>query len=338
MMKSMLKILVVIQLILSLVSPAFAIITFTNGYWSTSFEGIGDWTHTTTPTTLSNGLTAYMSNCAGPCTEVSWGCSPSVTFPCTTSETNSAERVIYSANNPGGVAGSSAQVHYFYTGATGAGSNNNNSGGLYAFFPETLQELWIRYYVYYPTDATIVGWKILYFYDENGYTALWEAQPYNYSFYGGYFLHGSGASILSTEYPASWMSDNDRQGYGQWIPIEVYVKNNTTGQNNGIYRVWRENTLIINKTDVNMGINGFGSVAIGSNGSGVKGPADTVVGIRFDDIAIATPNYAGFTTDNNGYNRIGLLNVGKTSGAILRKFPDGRIPRIGDKLFIIPAK
>lgn len=285
---------------------ALATITFTDGYWSTSFEGMNDWTHATTPTVLSNGMEARFNYCAGPCTEVAWGCDPPLNFPCDKTSNTATEQVLLSANNPDGVVGSAAQVHYFYTGADGNGSNNNITSGLTVVFPSKLQEFWLRFYVYYPVDINVSGWKILYYYvDDVG--AFWAAQPYNSEFYGTYFSFGSSGIVLSDGYPASWMNDNNRQGYGNWIPMEIYLKNNTSGLNNGIHRVWRGDDLIINKTDINTGVNGISQIDIGSNGSDITGPANTVIGIRFDDIAVATADFSEFVQDSGGRNRIGLL-------------------------------
>lgn len=301
-MKSILKTAGIVSLVMVLAGPAFGTITLTNGYWSTSFENMADWTHTSTPATLPNGLVARYNYCAN-------NGGPTYSVPCPSTSTARGEQVLASANNPGGVAGSAAQVHYFNTGTTGNGvPAHNMSSGLTLEFPSQVQEFWFRFYIYYPTTADIHGWKILHYY--NGMTPMnWMATPYwETSYIGMYFMDGSSGVVQSDAYPWSWSDANSRQGYGHWIPMEVYLKNSTGSNTNGIFRIWRGTDLIINRTNINTGVAGWTQFDIGGNGDGIRGPANTLIGIRFDDLAVATPAYTGFVDDGNGNKRIGLLS------------------------------
>jgi hypothetical protein len=280
------------------VAEAQAAIQFDeNGKWETSFD-MEDWTHTTTPTVLYNGMVAPNDNCAGPCS-----------FPCAKTTQCAPEQVLASANNPNGIPNTAAQVHYFYTGIDGQGSANNISSGLRIDFPSPLKEFWFRVYVYYPEEMTNKGWKIFRFYgeDENP----WMAQPYDHSYAGMYFMGGGSGVVRSADHHASWMDDNNRQGYGAWTPIEVYIRNNDTGQSNGIFRVWRGADLIINRTYLNTSTPHTIGIQVGSNGDGISGPANTVVGIRFDDIVIY--NQTPPNSDIHGNPFIGPIDWGESS-------------------------
>ncbi|RKY36138.1 MAG: hypothetical protein DRP78_04390 [Candidatus Omnitrophota bacterium] len=113
--------------------------------------------------------------------------------------------------------------------------------------------------------------------------------------------------VNSSGYGDDWLESDGRQGFGRWIPVEIHFKNDTDGTD-GIIQTWVDETLIIDRHDLNFGVDYFEQFGVGSNGNAAVGPPDTCVGIRFDDLALATTEFADFVDDGNGYSRIGLIN------------------------------
>lgn len=164
--------------------------------------------------------------------------------------------------------------------------------------------MWIRFYTYYPSDVTLginEGHKTLYT-DTTGGSSPWLAIPYGSEFIGWYFPDGSGI-VKSTDYLLSGFD------YHQWFAVELHLKVDTNGTD-GVVQVWRNNTLIINRSNIDFGTSTIDSFNLGSNGNnGNSGPPSAVWAVRYDDVAIATVSYTGFIDDGNGYDRIGLLST-----------------------------
>ncbi len=298
-----LKILITfIFLILNTADAISGTISFTNGLWTQSFdcaEWSADW-----PVTLDcNGMdTAALNTCAGV-----------GVVPCQWDNDSMGEQILASANNPNGVAGTNAQVHYFYTGIDGKGSVNDVSGGLKIYFPSNLPEYWFRFYIYFPTEmgwgGTFSGWKTLYCDTEGHNTYGWYFGFPRGSDSTGAYLQQSATALASSGYGDNWLESDSRQGFGRWIPVEYHAKMDTNGTD-GIFQAWVDETLIIDRADVNWAYNeGFHDIGVGSNGDAAVGPPNSCVGIRFDDFAIATTAYNGFVDDGHGNPRIGLLNI-----------------------------
>lgn len=284
------------------------VIHFTNGKWETSFNCGADWFH---------GISSTL-NCDGLGEGGGWvsGFSRKQHLPPAGNE--KSEEILASANNPGGVPGSSAQLHYLYTGMDGTNCDCNEydctkratncpgSGGLKIKFEEILQEYWIRWYQYFPTEmgwgAVFSGGKILYI--DHDYTAGWYFMfPARSGYLGTHFqtrtTTSNGFSILSTDkgYGDDWLESNNRQGFGRWIPVEIHLKNDTNDAN-GIYQVWVDGVLVQSNTALDFGwsewpntikkidMDGFREILIGSNTNGPVGAPDTNVAIRYDDFAI----------------------------------------------------
>lgn len=302
-MKSYFRNFFLIFLTILLPVQVFAQINFSNGYWSTTFE-CSDWVHDYPSTLSCDGLQSGGNWCAG-----------SGGVPCAGTDQSRGESILASANNPAGVPGTAAQVHYFFTGSNGQGATNDVSGGLLIKFPNVLQEYWFRYYIYYPEEmgwgGSYSGWKTLYF--DHGPTAGWYFGAPRGPNSTGFYFQTSTVEVASTGYGDTWFEANGRQGFGRWVPVEIHQKNDTNGRD-GIVRVWLDNNLVINKTDHNFAADGFRQILVGSNGDSAvaynPSAINTVVGIRFDDMAIALSSYPGFVDDGNGYRRIGFLGGG----------------------------
>lgn len=85
------------------------------------------------------------------------------------------------------------------------------------------------------------------------------------------------------------------------------MKNDTNGRN-GIVQVWVDDAIIINTSNWDFTLSGFSQIEVGHNGNSAVSSPNTAIGIRIDDIAVATPGYEGFVDDGRGNPRIGLLD------------------------------
>lgn len=292
-----------------------AAISFTNGRWENSFA-CNDWVHTYPFTVDCAGLENGLNYCATskPVTERQ--------LPCDGTDQSRSESILHSMNNPGGVAGTAAQVHYFYTGVNGSGESNDVSGGLNIVFPALLQEYWFRSYIYYPRElgwGIQNGWKTFYFDTVAGLDGWYFDFPQN-SETGFYFQtkDANGQNIgyvKSVGYGDPWLESNNRQGFGRWIPIEIHAKNGTT-RTNGVLQVWVDGVLILDKRTQDFGMDGFRQIRVGSNGNAAiaaePSAINKAVPIGFDDMVISTTD-TNLNTDaqNNKFiGPIGWVNGG----------------------------
>ena len=282
--------------------PAFATITFQDGFWSSSFM-CDDWVHDYPSTLDCDGWETDLDVCAGGADSI----------PCAGTDQSRGESILSSHNHAAGVSDSGAQVHYFYTGADGQGVTNDRSGGLILRFPRILQEYWLRFYIYYPEEmawGVAQGWKTIYF-DNEGSNAGWyfglPLFPDSASFY---FQTNETRVGEHNGYGNDWLESNQRQGFGRWIPVEIHFKNDTDGTD-GVVQVWIDDVLVTDVHDHDFGHYGFEMMEVGSNGNAaiahLPSAINKAVAIRLDDFAVALPSYNGFVDDGSGNLRIGLV-------------------------------
>lgn len=263
--------------------PARAVISFTDGYYSSTFADctLGD----VTSNTLCDGLSAedYTYECNG-------------TVP---------SAILTAANRSTG--GGGAGFRMFHLG----GSQNAESSALRIQFPAGTTNVWIRWYHRFPNGQTmgsIKEHKFVYIFT-NSAVAANVNMPY-----GDDNIQLQMRNTMSGDEPVfnggglvtifgSTTMDNS------WHLYEMQFALGNSGQNNGIFRFWVDGVLRAEKTDRDWYNGGAASPTTwdfidlpenhnvfnlaGCNGSDV------------DDLAVATASYAGFVQDGQGRNMIG---------------------------------
>ncbi|NTW27248.1 MAG: hypothetical protein HGA36_02920 [Candidatus Moranbacteria bacterium] len=316
-----------------------SVISFTNGKWETSFA-CPDWVHLYGQIVL---------NCDGITQGGNWvsGFEIARNLPTTEAiliDNNwKSEEIKAWANNPAGVADSGAQLHYLYTGKDGTNcdckeydcsypraTNCPNSGGLRIKFSEVLQEYWIRFYQYFPSEMTwgaaFSGGKTLYF--DHDYTSGWyfmfPRYPENTGIHFQTNEEGSTTDVGTVVSGnglagADWLASSNRQGYGRWIPVELHQKVDTNNAN-GIVQIWVDNVLVLDRQDFDFGwsemtnpvekieVDGFREILIGSNTNGPEGSPDINIPIRYDDFAIYKTIPPNLDANDNSF--IGPIGYG----------------------------
>lgn len=294
------KKILIILLFLFITSPALAAITFTNGYWSTTFN-CADWTQ---PDSLTCDGVEMADNSA---------------------YANSEGSRINSTGNYSSGGGSKGYRMY----VTG-NSHNEISTPLKITFPSAQTEFWVRFYYKIPSGQYLSGaltsHKIMYLYGGQDANINW---PY-YDNLGienrtiGYdYVYGSGGnrSYSDTTY-GNWNhlyggTPSTTPADGSWHCFEFYF-NVGTASNNGIFRVWVDGANVVNDTTINLG------GGAGGNFTGFDLPHNHNVFMLsgdnphdIDDIAVALSTYSGFVTNSTGYatglNMIGQIGGGPTS-------------------------
>ncbi len=102
----------------------------------------------------------------------------------------------------------------------------------------------------------------------------------------------------------NWFGDGQPSD-GSWKMVEMYLKYESgVGMSDGIYRLWIDDILVINATNVEHGIGDFWTIFVGSNihNSGYN----KCYGIDYDDIVVITDhNNSNLIDDGNGNLHIG---------------------------------
>ena len=146
--------------------------------------------------------------------------------------------------------------------------------------------VYVRFWQMYPQGFTQKNLKqVRLFHAEGGsyqgsFTAsLWSNPPEILSiFYGGMDNDGRDAVYSPFTVPA-----------GQWFKTALYIKYNTPGQNNGLYRLWRDDKLVVSYDDIVWRTNNEGANGLWVGGNYSGGGIDPVPFDRYlDDIYIAT--------------------------------------------------
>jgi len=295
---------IIIALMFPLVS--FAEIVITNGFWSTSYD-CDDWTDgydVLDCDGLESGPVGY--------------CSGDDYAQCLQDATSWAEQILSAYNRSDGVSGTGAGVHYLFN-----GGHNNQSSGNQVVFPSPLNEYWFRFYIYYKStmDFNNNYYKTLYIDIDSSHQTGWI---FNFPAWDN--LTRFWISETSTSWPpddhsydgewgqgADWLGLDGGQGYDRWVMLEYHCKMDTDGTD-GILQLWVDDVLAFSYDNVDFGYtSGFEMIRIGSNYGLVTSSEDTHVPIAYDDLALATPDYTGFSYAGTDTARIGPFIPGSAA-------------------------
>lgn len=266
-----------------------AAITLNNGYWSTSFVGIptGDVGYGD----VSGGLTAD---------DPAYACSGT-----------QHSQILTAANYPMGEGGGGWRTYF------NGDSRNEMSTGAAIYFPVNTTDFWLRFYYKFPLGQTFGGikeHKIIYLFNNGGTSANVcfpqgdndiALQPRNTMGSPDIYFSGGGWQTINSN---SVISDDS------WHYYEFHFGLGTSGGNDGVFQMWVDGINRANRTDLdwfNGGTanpTGWSRVYIPSNHNVM-----TLAGCNgndLDDIAVATPTYAGFIQDARGQDMIGPVNAG----------------------------
>ncbi len=265
-------------LFLFVVSYVSAAISFTNGYWSTSFnEGCdAEWTWSSTnyhPPCYPEYDRGGDNECNG-----------------------QGEQITSAANNPSG-GGGRGQRHW-----EGDGSNAN-SGGL-ATSLSGLTEIWIRFYMRYQSGFAWSGNSV--HYDKIIYiNPAGTGQYIIPEFHDNVLAITTNVAIASSTTWQDVMGGNTADG--QWHCYEFHMNTN-----DGTAQAWLDGNPIIDTTSTSLIGRTMNRIGIGSNQDDPNNGGCYYV--DFDDIAIALPSYTGFVTDSNGNPMIGPISANCDDG------------------------
>ena len=265
-----------------LVTPAWAEISLP---WSCTFD-CDEWTKDETSPLYANPIVCN-NDCDG---LVEWG---GYMTSC-----GDYEQITSDANNPSG-GGGRGQRHWYGPGNDG---ENDNSGGLALYFADHPAEIWIRWYMRFPTG---LSWSRIN-YDKLIYLFL---EPISadveiiLEWYGsdGFRVAVQGVSGVvspTANSGAGWLTfihEDLTAGDDEWHYFEAHLKIDTDGSN-GIAEVWIDDVKIINEHSVNFGglshgNTGFSHMLIGSNQETVN--SITCEPVDFDDISISATGQIG---------------------------------------------
>ncbi|MEF3692437.1 MAG: hypothetical protein V3574_05285 [Candidatus Moraniibacteriota bacterium] len=271
----------------ALLIPNFsqAAISFTNGYWETSFIGCnsGD----VGPGDICDGLEVddYAYNCNGSYSQIS-------------------SLANYSLG----------EGDYGYRMFQGD-ERNIDSSAMKISFVDSQDEIWIRYYTRYPLGQSwggIFEHKMIYAFT-NDNVAM------NINFPQG--MHSIGIQPRGTMgspdiYINGWGWNNlygSDIGDGSWHLYEHHFKLGSSGGNNGVYQFWVDG---VNRVDMN-NLDFFnGGSANPTAWDHINLPSNHNVstlagcnGIDIDDIALANESFSGFTQDLSERDMIGGLSA-----------------------------
>jgi hypothetical protein len=222
-----------------------------------------------------------------------------------TTSNGSGEQITAAANYPLG-GGGLGQRHWIGQ----SSGNTNNSGGVFYRFSQTVQEVYIRWYIRWQAGLKLGGdtppisraHKLVYF------TGSYCGQP------GGCYFQMEGSRyhfvINGVGYPAGMGWDSmfggggNAPSDGRWIMMEVHLKNATIGQNNGIVQWWVDGKLVMDHRNVGMqGSTGFSAFAFPSNHqfTTVQGACCDMYE-DLDDVAIRTAGPIGPISGSSSSN------------------------------------
>ena len=270
---------------------SFAAITFTNGYWSTTYN-CADWIGSSDGSTLCDGIEPVYA---------------------TTQTPDGHYCTMNATSNYSGGGGGKGFRYWARHNAT-----NVNTGEQMIQFPSNLYELWIRWYMRYVSGyvSGYAGQKMIY---------MLTAGPANNLCLGMFeFLVPAGGSGPNQYWTNARESDVFPSGVSDesWHCYEVHYKGETTANaTDGYAELWIDGTYKGLLTGYNFGIitkGGWYRFLMPSNNSGgedsfgglpVSGtPAEGW--IDFDDLAVATTAYTGFVQDAGGRKMIGPIGLG----------------------------
>lgn len=291
-----LSLLFLINLFLT-VQFAFADITFTNNYWSTTFN-CKEQTITSTGTNICDEMDVLER------------------YQCEADSPYKDTLITSSANNSSG-GGGRGYRHWLGT------DRNNHSSAFSIQFPSNLDEVWVRWYARYQTGfiwGGIYEHKVVYFWGNLQW--LYVNMP-NQTGSGTPLdtvaLVVVGGESVSVNQNGWYTTQGGATGDNNFDCYEVYLKiNSQSGVADGIIRYWLNGILVAEDTSVDFLIVGAGTeltrVDIGQNHNVANNGACAYE--DFDDIAVATAGYASFVKDTANNDMIGPLGGGSTTQTI----------------------
>lgn len=194
----------------------------------------------------------------------------------------SYDRISSSDNNPDGEGGRG------WGHAVGDGQNNNGGSIRITFAPQS--ELWIRFYMRYPSGFTWAGGlpgyqKILYI-NPPGHVAEFTGDEIGY-----YNETLSTHSASSAGWPTIMGGST---GDGQWHAYEWHIKIG----NPGIMETWVDGALVHSNTSINTGSTPISVLNILTNQNQPANGGDRYISI--DDFAISNTGYIGLLSGGGG--------------------------------------
>lgn len=268
----------------------YAAISFTNGYWSTTFN-CAEWAQ---PSTLScDGV--EMDNDAA-------------------YAGSQGSLITSSANHSAGAGGRGWRTYMV------GNEHNGMSTPFQLTFPSAQKEVWLRFYYRIPAGQTvgsIQAHKIIY---------VWGSTTFriDYPYYGNVQMEGDvnrvypdGGDSVSNVNLGNWNAlfggaPNVAAADGlTWHLFEFHIKIGTTSSD-GAFQMWVDGVNIINDVNRNMGTGaGITSIDIPNNHNVFQLSGNNPHDV--DDVAVALPTYSGFTTNTTGF-ATGLSMIGPLSG------------------------
>jgi hypothetical protein len=211
-------------------------------------------------------------------------------------QNSSAEQITAAANYPGGGGG---RGHRHWFGQSHA--TTNNSGGVSYSFTQQVQEVYVRWYVRWQAGTKLGGdtqpiarnHKVIYFAGGNcGYPSgcYWDIGGDHFAFVvnGRSKFFGAGWDGM---FGGSYNAPSD----GRWIMMEIHMKNETGGLNNGVAQWWVDGKLVVDQHDIDFaGSTGFWGFILPSNHQFTTVQGDCCDMFEdFDDVAIRTTGPIG---------------------------------------------
>jgi len=264
----------------------YAAISFTNGYWSTTFN-CNEWAQ---PSALS---------CDG------------VEMDNDSAYAGSQGSLITSSANHSAGAGGRGWRTYMV-----GNEHNGMSTPFQLTFPSAQKEVWLRFYYRIPAGQTvgsIQAHKIIY---------VWGSTTFriDYPYYGNVQMEGDvnrvypdGGDSVSNVNLGNWNTlfggaPNVAAADGTtWHLFEFHIKIGTT-TSNGAFQMWVDGVNIINDVNRNMGTgSGITSIDIPNNHNVFQLSGNNPHDV--DDVAVALPTYSGFVTNTTGF-ATGLSMIG----------------------------
>lgn len=246
------------------------------------------------------------------------------------------EQITAAANYPGGKGGR-GQRHWL-------GAAGDNSGGLQVVFNSSQKEFWARWYVRFENGMDVTNidmhYKMLYLYGAG--TSGIGAINFPYGSNGiRYYEQNGGMKNLATGTGGWYSIFGSGVSNGKWFRVDVHFKAETSGQSNGLFQLWVDGQLLIDRKDAQYGSpNGFGGFLVGSNHKG-HNDSPKCMYVDYDDIAISSRGYIGEVSGDEviepnlpaprNLNIIGSMNDNPTSphgGGVLlfeEKFDDANL-------------
>lgn len=287
-----LKLVLLVILSLLIGSPSWAEITFTNGYWSSTFNCSEQDPLLGNLTNFCDGIGTYDRYTADP--------------------GGYDSQIITSANYSSG-GGGLGYRHWLGT------TRNDHSTSLRITFPTPQQEIYVRWYMRWQSGFAWTAQrahKVPYFATSAGLSFYWMIPYTEYPSSSGMWdtlgwLFNGHTDDYSTLRATSggWYTaqGNSLTADGGWDCYEVYIRMGSPGT----LRTW-VNGVLVHSASYDMSGTGYGDGLIHyfyiSNNHDTANNASAYYE-DIDDIAIALPTYTGFVKDSNGNNMIGLYGA-----------------------------